>query len=125
MSTPYDQPINYYYCLPLPDLEPHRISCQRLRRFEDGDALCNGKLILFLNPLQGKNPQRPQAECPARGVPEAQIRRAGRWNTDAMTGAYLSYLRAARPFYRGDEGRGSNAVLAYATDQEQWQDKPV
>jgi centromere DNA-binding complex CBF3 subunit-like protein len=25
-------------------------------------------------------------------VPEAQIRRAGRWHTDAMTGAYLSYL---------------------------------
>jgi Centromere DNA-binding protein complex CBF3 subunit, domain 2 len=27
-----------------------------------------------------------------RGVSEAQIRRAGRWNTDAMTGVYLSYL---------------------------------
>jgi Centromere DNA-binding protein complex CBF3 subunit, domain 2 len=26
------------------------------------------------------------------GVSESQIRRAGRWNTDAMTGVYLSYL---------------------------------
>ena len=29
------------------------------------------------------------------GVKETQIRRAGRWNTDAMTGAYLSYLPRA------------------------------
>jgi len=28
-----------------------------------------------------------------RGVPEAQIRRTGRWNTDAMTGVYLSASR--------------------------------
>ena len=36
------------------------------------------------------------------GVPEAQIRRAGRWNTDALTGVYLSYL--PRAFIRGDCG---------------------
>jgi hypothetical protein len=39
------------------------------------------------------------------GVSEAQIRRAGRWNTDAMTGVYLSYLprglyRRLRTFHR-------------------------
>ena len=28
-------------------------------------------------------------------VLETQIRRAGRWNTDAMTGAYLTYLPCA------------------------------
>ena len=43
------------------------------------------------------------------GVPETQIRRAGRWNTDAMTGAYLSYL--PRAFIRSiagfpQEGKG-------------------
>ena len=43
------------------------------------------------------------------GVPESQIRRAGRWNTDAMTGAYLSYL--PRGFMRSiagfpQEGKG-------------------
>ena len=37
-----------------------------------------------------------------RGVPEAQIRRAGRWNTDAMTGVYLSYL--PRGFMRSIAG---------------------
>ena len=36
------------------------------------------------------------------GVEEAQIRRAGRWNTDAMTGAYLSYL--PRAFMRSIAG---------------------
>ena len=36
------------------------------------------------------------------GVQEAQIRRAGRWNTDAMTGAYLSYL--PRAFIRSIAG---------------------
>lgn len=36
------------------------------------------------------------------GVEEAQIRRAGRWNTDAMTGAYLSYL--PRGFMRAIAG---------------------
>ena len=36
------------------------------------------------------------------GVPEAQIRRAGRWNTDAMTGVYLSYL--PRGFIRAIAG---------------------
>jgi Centromere DNA-binding protein complex CBF3 subunit, domain 2 len=37
-----------------------------------------------------------------RGVSEAQIRRAGRWNTDAMTGVYLSYL--SREFMRSIAG---------------------
>jgi hypothetical protein len=37
-----------------------------------------------------------------RGVPEAQIRRAGRWNTDAITGVYLSYL--PRAFMRSIAG---------------------
>ena len=36
------------------------------------------------------------------GVPEAQIRRAGRWGTDAMTGVYLSYL--PRGFMRSIAG---------------------
>ena len=36
------------------------------------------------------------------GVKETQIRRAGRWNTDAMTGAYLSYL--PRAFMRSIAG---------------------
>ena len=36
------------------------------------------------------------------GVPEPQIRRAGRWNTDAMTGIYLSYL--PRGFIRSIAG---------------------
>jgi hypothetical protein len=36
------------------------------------------------------------------GVPESQIRRAGRWNTDAMTGVYLSYL--PRAFIRAIAG---------------------
>jgi len=36
------------------------------------------------------------------GVPESQIRRAGRWNTDAMTGVYLSYL--PRGFMRAIAG---------------------
>ena len=36
------------------------------------------------------------------GVKETQIRRAGRWNTDAMTGAYLSYL--PRAFMRSITG---------------------
>jgi hypothetical protein len=36
------------------------------------------------------------------GVEETQIRRAGRWNTDAMTGAYLSYL--PRAFMRSIAG---------------------
>jgi hypothetical protein len=36
------------------------------------------------------------------GVPESQIRRAGRWNTDAMTGVYLSYL--PRQFMRSIAG---------------------
>jgi hypothetical protein len=43
------------------------------------------------------------------GVSESQIRRAGRWNTDAMTGVYLSYL--PRGFIRSvagfpQEGKG-------------------
>ena len=36
------------------------------------------------------------------GVPESQIRRAGRWNTDEMTGVYLSYL--PRGFMRSIAG---------------------
>ncbi|MBV9767795.1 MAG: hypothetical protein JOZ48_23345 [Acidobacteriaceae bacterium] len=36
------------------------------------------------------------------GVSESQIRRAGRWNTDAMTGVYLSYL--PREFMRSIAG---------------------
>jgi hypothetical protein len=36
------------------------------------------------------------------GVSESQIRRAGRWNTDAMTGVYLSYL--PRGFIRSIAG---------------------
>ena len=36
------------------------------------------------------------------GVSETQIRRAGRWNTDAMTGVYLSYL--PRGFMRSIAG---------------------
>jgi len=36
------------------------------------------------------------------GVAESQIRRAGRWNTDAMTGVYLSYL--PRAFMRSIAG---------------------
>jgi hypothetical protein len=36
------------------------------------------------------------------GVPESQIRRAGRWNTDALTGVYLSHL--PRGFIRSIAG---------------------
>jgi hypothetical protein len=43
------------------------------------------------------------------GVKETQIRRAGRWNTDAMTGACLSYLprafiRSIADFPKGGKG---------------------
>ena len=50
-----------------------------------------------------------------RGVSEAQIRRAGRWNTDAMTGVYLSYL--PRKFMRSIAGwpqRGNGYFLPRA-----------
>ena len=52
-----------------------------------------------------------------RGVPEAQIRRAGRWNTDAMTGVYLSYL--PRAFMRSIAGfpqRGNAYFLPRARE---------
>jgi hypothetical protein len=52
-----------------------------------------------------------------RGVPEAQIRRAGRWNTDAMTGVYLSYL--PRAFMRSIAGfpqRGNAYFLPRAQE---------
>jgi hypothetical protein len=52
-----------------------------------------------------------------RGVPEAQIRRAGRWNTDAMTGVYLSYL--PRKFMRSIAGwpqRGNAYFLPRAQE---------
>jgi len=51
------------------------------------------------------------------GVQEAQIRRAGRWNTDAMTGAYLSYL--PRAFIRSIAGfpkEGKGYFLPRARD---------
>jgi hypothetical protein len=52
-----------------------------------------------------------------RGVSEAQIRRAGRWNTDAMTGVYLSYL--PREFMRSIAGfpqRGNAYFLPRAQE---------
>ena len=55
------------------------------------------------------------------GVPETQIRRAGRWNTDKMTGAYLSYL--PRAFIRSiagfpKEGKGYFLPRARETPPE-------
>jgi hypothetical protein len=52
------------------------------------------------------------------GVPETQIRRAGRWNTDALTGAYLSYL--PRAFMRSIAGwpqEGKGYFLPRAQEQ--------
>src|SRR6266480_7155834 len=55
------------------------------------------------------------------GVPESEIRRAGRWNTDALTGVYLSYL--PRSFMRTiagfpKEGRGYFLPRAQHTPDE-------
>jgi hypothetical protein len=52
------------------------------------------------------------------GAQETQIRRAGRWNTDAMMGAYLSYL--PRAFIRSiagfpKEGKGYFLSRAHET----------
>jgi len=67
--------------------------------------------------------QRKQAARHAElnGVPETQIRRAGRWNTDALCGAYLSYL--PRAFMRSiagfpQEGKGYFLPRAQETPEE-------